>query len=79
MEKALGLCKYTDRIYGGEHAIDWETVQNLSFMDAFLEIELPSLKGWCVCPLSKKAREWSGGGEIVSPVRCRRGKLQYQI
>jgi hypothetical protein len=58
MEKALNICQYTDGIYGGEHPIDWETVQNLSFIDAFPEMELPSLTGQCVCPLSKKATEW---------------------
>jgi hypothetical protein len=58
MEKSLEMCQYTDGIYGGEHPIDWETVQNLSFMNAFPEMELPSFQGRCVCPLSKKAREW---------------------
>jgi hypothetical protein len=57
--KELGKFEYP---HGGvfmyEHPIDLESGRNKSYIDAFPEMELRSLQGRWVCPLSNKAREW---------------------
>jgi hypothetical protein len=59
MMKSIGQFEYTDHsIFGNEHPIELATYHNLSFIDAFPVMELQSLQGRWVCPLSNQAREW---------------------
>jgi hypothetical protein len=59
MLKELEIFNYPHGgIFTYEHPIDLATNRNLSFIDAFPDLELRSPQGWWVCPLSNKVREW---------------------
>jgi hypothetical protein len=59
MLKGLEIFKYPHGgIFAYEHPIDLVMNHNLSFIDAFPDMELQSPQGRWVCPLSNEAREW---------------------
>jgi hypothetical protein len=45
-------------MYNGMHPIDYCTTQNLTYLRALAELEIPPVEGECFCFLSKFARKW---------------------
>jgi hypothetical protein len=74
MMKDLGLFEYPHGgIFAKEHPIDLATHHNLSYIDAFPNMQLRSPQGQWVCPLSNQARDWRRKNDVSFDlkVHCR--------
>jgi hypothetical protein len=74
MLKELGIFEYPHGgIFANEHPIDLVTNRNLSFIDAFPDLELQSPQGRWVCPLSNKVREWRRKNKVSFDLKAHCG------
>jgi hypothetical protein len=66
-------------IYDGMHPIDYDTKQNLTYLRALAELEIPPVEGKCWCFLSKVNRQWHQKNKVTNHIwgSCNRRCLPF--
>jgi hypothetical protein len=69
--KKLELFEYPHGgMFATKHPIDLAMHCNVSYIDAFPNMQLRPPQGWWVCPLSNQAREWRRKNDFDIKVHC---------
>jgi hypothetical protein len=55
-------------MYDGMHPIDYDTKQNLTYLRALAELEIPPVEGKCWCFLSKGNRQWHWKNKVTNHI-----------